>query len=140
MLRDATRKKVKVPSLNALEPRIHLDAHTEVETRSVERHAVEKRWGVAAYEVPLTQAQKWSWIFAVGDVSNSIADDLPPRYGSDRSATGRVVRLKVSLSVVSLGVARPGHCCELGGRDSARPHRPGHDALCARSCADAESH
>lgn len=55
MLADAVRKKVKVPVQHAPDPRIHLDAHVEVETRPVDGATGRTMWGVvAAYEVPLT--------------------------------------------------------------------------------------
>ena len=55
MLADAVRKKVKVPVEHAPDPRIHLDAHIEVETRMVDGAPTRTMWGVVtAYEVPLT--------------------------------------------------------------------------------------
>lgn len=55
MLADAVRKKVKVPVEHAPDPRIHLGAHVEVETRPVDGATARTMWGVvAAYEVPLT--------------------------------------------------------------------------------------
>lgn len=55
MLADAVRKKIKVPVQHSPDPRIHLDAHVEVETRPVDGATGRTMWGVvAAYEVPLT--------------------------------------------------------------------------------------
>ena len=55
MLADAVRKKIKVPVQHAPDPRIHLDAHIEVETRPVDGAPTRTMWGVVtAYEVPLT--------------------------------------------------------------------------------------
>ena len=55
MLADAVRKKIKVPVEHAPDPRIHLDAHIEVETRPVDGATTRTMWGVVtAYEVPLT--------------------------------------------------------------------------------------
>lgn len=55
MLADAVRKKVKVPVQHAPDPRIHLDAPVEVETRPVDGATGRTMWGVvSAYEVPLT--------------------------------------------------------------------------------------
>ena len=55
MLADAVRKKIKVPIQHAPDPRIHLGAHVEVETRPVDGATTRTVWGVVtAYEVPLT--------------------------------------------------------------------------------------
>ena len=55
MLADAVRKKIKVPVEHAPDPRIHLDAHIEVETSPVDGATTRTMWGVVtAYEVPLT--------------------------------------------------------------------------------------
>lgn len=55
MLADAVRKKIKVPVEHAPDPRIHLDAHVEIETRPVDAGTRRTMWGVvSAYEVPLT--------------------------------------------------------------------------------------
>lgn len=55
MLADAVRKKIKVPIQHAPDPRIHLGAHVEVETRPVDGATTRTMWGVVtAYEVPLT--------------------------------------------------------------------------------------